>query len=71
MKTRAAIDRSGAARKTGSPADVQVYSTGLAGVGFAACAIGLWAVASLLGGLVASGGPLGLARAWFNAVFGI
>jgi hypothetical protein len=71
MKTRTAINRSAAAQKTESPIDVLVYSTGLAGVGFVACGIGLWAVASLVGGMMASGGPLGLAGAWFKAVFGI
>ncbi|SHO44676.1 hypothetical protein [Desulfopila aestuarii] len=71
MKTRTAISRSAAARKTESPADVLVYRAGLVGVGSVACAIGLWAVASLVGGLAASGGPLGLAGAWVNAVFGI
>lgn len=71
MKARTAISRSAAARKTESAADVLVYRAGLVGVGAVACGIGLWAAASLVGGLVASGGPLGLAGAWVNAVFGI
>lgn len=31
---------------------------------------GLWAVASLMGGAVAAGGPLGLVKGWFSAVLG-
>ena len=32
--------------------------------------IGLWAVASLIGGTIAAGGPVELAGAWFSAVSG-
>jgi len=31
---------------------------------------GLWAVASLMGGAIAAGGPLGLIKGWFSAVIG-
>jgi len=31
---------------------------------------GLWAVAALMGGAVAAGGPLGLVKGWFSAVLG-
>jgi len=31
---------------------------------------GLWAVAALVGGAVAEGGPLGLVTGWFSAVTG-
>jgi len=33
--------------------------------------VGLWSLASLVGGLVSSGGPLGLVGNWFKAVFGL
>lgn len=33
--------------------------------------VGLWAVACFAGGLVASGGPLAMARSFFTAVTGI
>lgn len=33
--------------------------------------VGLWAVACFAGGLVASGGPLAMARGFFTAVTGI
>jgi small-conductance mechanosensitive channel len=40
-------------------------------MGGASAAIGLWAVASFVGGLLASGGPLGLVQGWFSAVIGV
>ena len=33
--------------------------------------VGLWSLASLVGGLVSSGGPLALVGDWFKAVFGM
>jgi hypothetical protein len=33
--------------------------------------VGLWSLASLVGGLVSSGGPLSLVGNWFKAVFGL
>jgi hypothetical protein len=33
--------------------------------------VGIWAVAALVGGTVAAGGPLGLAKGWFSAVSGL
>ena len=43
----------------------------LAVTGTAGLAIGLWSVAALVGGLVAGGGPLGLASGYFKAVTGL
>ncbi len=39
--------------------------------GSAGLAIGLWSFAALVGGLVAGGGPLGLAEGYFKAVSGM
>ena len=33
--------------------------------------IGLWALASLVGGMVSAGGPVALVKAWFSAVTGM
>lgn len=33
--------------------------------------VGLWAVACIVGGMVASGGPLAFIGAWFKAVSGV
>ena len=33
--------------------------------------IGIWAVACFVGGLINAGGPLGLAKSWFQAITGM
>lgn len=33
--------------------------------------IGIWAAACFVGGLINAGGPLGLAKSWFQAVSGM
>jgi len=40
-------------------------------VNTAGAVVGLWALASLIGGMVSAGGPLALAKAWFSAVAGM
>jgi len=40
-------------------------------MGGASLMIGLWAIASFVGGLMVSGGPLGLVQGWFGAVIGV
>jgi hypothetical protein len=43
-------------------------------IGFVAIlgvAVGLWSLACIIGGLAASGGPLKLVSAWFQAVTGM
>jgi hypothetical protein len=71
MKTKTAVNRSGAKVQTRVNVDSQVYTVGLTVIGVSACAIGLWAVASLIGGMAASGGPVALVADWFKAVFGM
>ncbi len=56
--------------KTDSRADEQVMKVGFAVIGLTSCAIGVWSVASLIGGVVASGGPVALIGNWFKAVIG-
>ena len=63
IKTRRAVGTEG-------KVDEQIMKVGFAVVGVTSCAIGLWAAASLLGGMVASGGPLALVANWFRAVLG-
>lgn len=41
------------------------------GLGSVACLAGFLAVAGILAGMVASGGPLGLVSSWLTAVFGV
>ncbi len=70
MRTqRAAVKTKGVVRAN-EKADVQVARVSFAVIGISSCAIGLWAVASLVGGMVASGGPVALAANWLKAVIG-
>lgn len=71
MKTQAAVRRTRVAGQSQAGVDAQLYGAGLVAVGCGACAIGLWAAASLVGGLIASGGPVALITAWFGSVFGV
>lgn len=71
MKTKTATSKTATSTSSQAKTDTQIYSAGLVVVGLSACAIGLWAFASLLGGMVNSGGPLGLVSGWFKAVFGL
>lgn len=66
---RAAVKTKNAVR-TNDKVDVQVAKVGFAVIGISSCAIGIWAVASLVGGMVASGGPVALAASWLKAVIG-
>lgn len=69
MKTQMAVKTKNAVR-TDDKVDVQISKVGFAVIGLSSCAIGIWAAASLLGGMVASGGPLALIADWFRAVVG-
>lgn len=69
MKSQVALKTRNVAR-TDDKIDVQISKVGLAVIGLSSCAIGLWAAASLLGGMVASGGPVALVINWFRAVVG-
>ena len=69
MKTQVAQKTRNLVRTDGK-VDVQISKVGFAVIGLSSCAIGIWAVASLLGGMVASGGPVALVANWFKAVIG-
>ncbi len=43
----------------------------LASIYFVGIFVGLWSLASLIGGLVFSGGPIGLVQGYFQAVTGL
>ena len=70
MRTKIAAVTTKNAARTNDTVDVQVAKVGVTVVGLSSCAIGIWAVASLLGGMVASGGPVALVADWFRAVIG-
>jgi hypothetical protein len=69
MKTQVALKTKNVVG-TDSKVDVQIAKVGFVVIGLSSCAIGIWAVASLLGGMVVSGGPVALIANWFRAVIG-
>lgn len=68
MKTIAT--RIGSAVKTNVQVDDQVYKVGVAVIGLSSCAIGLWAAACVVAGIINSGGPINFIMDWFKAVSG-
>ncbi len=62
--------RTGSAAKSEVRVDDQLYKVGMAVMGISSCAIGLWAAACIVAGMVASGGPIALVMNWFGAVSG-
>ncbi len=56
--------------QTRNRAGEQLSKVGFTMVGITSCAIGIWAMACLVSGMVASGGPLALMANWFRAVTG-
>jgi len=71
MKTKTAITKSGVSNPSLSTTDTKIYTVILGVVGLFASAVGIWAFACLIGGMVAGGGPLGLIAGWFKAVNGL
>ncbi len=70
MKTKVKTVKTRSVARTNDKVDVQIAKVGFTAIGLSSCAIGIWAVASLLGGMVASGGPVALVADWFKAVIG-
>ena len=70
MKTQLAAIKSRNAGRTESRVDEQIMKVGFSVIGLSSLAIGIWAMASLVGGMVASGGPLALVINWLGAVIG-
>ncbi|HEB69379.1 MAG TPA: hypothetical protein ENI88_07140 [Desulfobulbus sp.] len=57
--------------KTSVDTRAEVSRGAMISINTAGAVIGLWAFASLVGGMVAAGGPVALAKAWFSAVAGM
>jgi hypothetical protein len=70
MKTQIAAVRTRSADRTNTKVDDQISKVGFAVIGLSSCAIGIWSAASLVGGMIASGGPVALVANWFRAVIG-
>lgn len=72
MKNTAQVQsksKTGAGEMTGVGTEVSKVSVTVIAV--FGVIVGVWSLASLVGGLVASGGPLALVGNWFKAVFGM
>ena len=57
--------------KTSVDTRAEVSRGAMISINTAGAVIGLWALASLVGGMVAAGGPVALVQAWFSAVTGM
>lgn len=49
----------------------EISSGAAATLGVTGAVIGMWSLASIVGALVVTGGPISLAQSWFGAVIGI
>lgn len=70
MKTQTAAVKTGSSVRTEGRVDEQILKVGLATIGISSCAIGIWALISLFGGMAASGGPFALIADWLKAILG-
>lgn len=72
-KTRAAVAKKkdvDTRSRTEAQVDTQIYAVTITVVGLIAACAGIWALACLLGGTLAEGGPAGVIAGWVRAVFG-
>lgn len=71
MKAKSAVSQSLSGVQSNIGVQSQIDKVSMAVIGISAFAFGLWAFASIVGGVMASGGPLALAGDWVKAVFGL
>lgn len=71
MKAKTAITKTAISNPSLSTTDTKIYTATLTVVGLFASAVGIWAFACIIGGMVAGGGPIGLLTGWFKAVNGL
>lgn len=57
--------------KTSVDTRAEVSRGAMITINTAGAVIGFWALASLVGGMVAAGGPFALVRSWFSAITGM
>lgn len=70
MKIQTTAAKTGSSLRTEARVDEQILRVGFATLGVSSLAIGIWALISLFGGMVASGGPLALIVDWLKAIWG-
>jgi len=54
-----------------APAKVEISRGAMMALGAVPTLIGIWAAACFFGGLIASGGPIAMAKSWFSALTGM
>lgn len=57
--------------KTSVDATAEISKGAVVSVGVVGAVIGLWSLASLVGGMIAAGGPFSVVKSWFGAVTGL
>ncbi len=70
MKNTIGMDRSHAASTVATNVSTEISKTGIVAVGITAGIIGCWAIASMIAGVVNSGGPIDLVTSLFKAING-
>ncbi len=70
MKNTNGIDKSRTATTAPTNVSTEISKTGVTAVGIVAGIIGCWAIASMIAGIVNSGGPIDLATSLFKAING-
>jgi len=55
--------------KSSVDARAEVSRGTMIALGTTGAVVGLWALASLVGGMISAGGPVALVKAWVSAVF--
>ena len=70
MKNTTGMNRSHTASTAAINVSTEISKTGITAVGIVAGIIGCWAIASIIAGVVNSGGPIDLATSLFKAING-
>lgn len=70
MKNSTGTDRSRTATSATTNVSTEISKTGITAVGIVAGIIGCWAIASMVAGVINSGGPIDLMASLFKAING-
>jgi len=63
--------RAKAKNKTSELVQAEVSRGAIRALNIAGVLVGLWVAACIVGGMIVSGGPIGLVTGWFSAVAGL
>lgn len=70
MKNTTGMNKSRSASTAATNVSTEISKTGITAVGIVAGIIGCWAIASMVAGVINSGGPIDLATSLFRAING-